>query len=150
MSVLNNPRHERFCQFLARGKTATEAYQLAGYKPNRANAAQMAHKQHIRDRLTQINAELAQITQITVETLIEQADEIRRRAMESKQFSAAIAAIREMGMLSGVRIERKEIGQPGEFDHLSDDELERMLHEQILQFGYVPGPNVVLGPKTKQ
>jgi hypothetical protein len=30
--------------------------------------------------------------------------------MESGQFSAAIAAIREMGVLSDQRIERKEVG----------------------------------------
>jgi hypothetical protein len=43
--------------------------------------------------------------------------------MESKQFSAAIAAIREMGVLSGQLIERREIGAPGEFEALTDDEL---------------------------
>jgi hypothetical protein len=45
--------------------------------------------------------------------------------MEKGQLSTAIAAIREMGVPSGQRVERKEIGQPGAFDDLSDDELER-------------------------
>jgi phage terminase small subunit len=35
MPVLSNPKHERFAQELAKGKTADEAYQLAGCKPNR-------------------------------------------------------------------------------------------------------------------
>ena len=74
MSVLSNPRHERFCQYLAQGKTASAAYELAGYKPNRANAAQMAHKEHIKKRLTQINAKLGVATQITAETLIARAE----------------------------------------------------------------------------
>ena len=34
MPALENQRHERFAQELAKGKTATEAYVLAGYKPN--------------------------------------------------------------------------------------------------------------------
>jgi phage terminase small subunit len=39
MPVLENSRRERFAQLIAIGKTATEAYQLAGYKPSRFNAA---------------------------------------------------------------------------------------------------------------
>ena len=33
MGILANPRHERFAQALAKGKTATEAYVEAGYEP---------------------------------------------------------------------------------------------------------------------
>jgi phage terminase small subunit len=47
MPSLPNPRHERMVQFLAQGKTAAEAYELAGYKPNGSNACNMARKQHI-------------------------------------------------------------------------------------------------------
>jgi hypothetical protein len=54
----------------------------------------------------------AKVTQITIENLIEQAEEARRRAIESREFSAAVAAIREMGVLSGKRIERSEVGPP--------------------------------------
>jgi hypothetical protein len=62
---------------------------------------------------------------VIVESLLREAEEVRQRATESKQFSAAIAAIREMIVLSGPRIERREVGQPGAFEVLSDDELER-------------------------
>jgi hypothetical protein len=41
----------------------------------------------------------------------------------------------EMGVLSGQRIERREVGSPGEFDRLTDDELERMLIEKIQELG---------------
>jgi hypothetical protein len=34
-------------------------------------------------------------------------------------------------MLSGKRIERSEIGAPGEFDHFTDDELWRALVERF-------------------
>jgi hypothetical protein len=55
--------------------------------------------------------------------------------MESGQLSAAVAAIREMGVLFGQRIERREVGPPDSFDHLTDDELERLLVEQINELG---------------
>lgn len=58
--------------------------------------------------------------------------------MEKGQLSTAVAAIREMGMLSGQRVERKEIGQPGAFDDLSDDELERALVERFGALGLTP------------
>jgi hypothetical protein len=46
--------------------------------------------------------------------------------MEAGQISAAVAALKEIGVLSGIRIERSERGAPGEFDwldRLSVDEL---------------------------
>lgn len=39
--------------------------------------------------------------------LIEQAEQVRQRTMESRQLSAAVAAIKEMGVLSDQRIERR-------------------------------------------
>jgi hypothetical protein len=33
-------------------------------------------------------------------------------------------------------VERAEVGAPGEYDALSDDELERMLIERIAKLGY--------------
>ena len=36
----------------------------------------------------------------------------------------------------GKRVERAEIGGPGDFDHLTDDELERVLIERLAQLGF--------------
>jgi hypothetical protein len=57
--------------------------------------------------------------------------------MESGQLTAANGAIKTKSVLSGHWIERAEIGQPGEFDQLSDDELERALVERIGALGLV-------------
>jgi len=48
------------------------------------------------------------------------------------QFNAAISALKELGVLSGKRIERAERGEPGEFDRMSDDEL-----RQAVAVGFV-------------
>ena len=58
---------------------------------------------------------------ITLEGLIEKASQILDLAMAEKQFSAAVAALQELGTLSGLRIERREVGRPGEFELLSAD-----------------------------
>ena len=51
----------------------------------------------------------------------------KQSAMENGQLSAAVAAIKEKGVLSRKRIERSEIGGRGEFDHLSDEELRALV-----------------------
>jgi hypothetical protein len=67
-----------------------------------------------------------------------EAEEARLATMASGQISAAVAAIKEKGVLSRQRIERAEIGGPGEFDALTDDELERALIERFSGLGLTP------------
>ena len=43
----------------------------------------------------------------------------------------APTAIKDKGVLSDHRIERKEVGVPGEFDHYTDDEPKRALTERL-------------------
>lgn len=57
MPTLRNPKHERFAQELAKGTTAEKSYEAAGFKPNRHNAAALARKQHILERVAQLLAE---------------------------------------------------------------------------------------------
>lgn len=57
MAGLSNPRHERFAQELANGKTAEEAHRIAGFKPNRGNAATLKQNQSILYRVAEILAE---------------------------------------------------------------------------------------------
>jgi hypothetical protein len=58
--------------------------------------------------------------------------------MEGKQFGTANGSIREMGVLTGHRVERAEIGGPGEFDHLSDNELLASLRERFARLDLTP------------
>jgi phage terminase small subunit len=126
MSVLKNPRYERFAQLLATGKSATEAHELAGFKRDRGNASRLAAHPEIQTRVQQITAIGADRAAVTVESLIKEAEEARVAAMENRQISAAVAAIKEKGILSGKRVERSERGTLGEYDwleNLSADEL---------------------------
>jgi phage terminase small subunit len=65
MPVLDNARHELFAQELAKGKTADEAYQIAGYSPNRGNACTLKAKQSIQDRVAEIMEAAAERAEIT-------------------------------------------------------------------------------------
>jgi phage terminase small subunit len=56
MPVLKNARHEKFAQGLASGKTADEAYELAGFKPNRGNASRLKSNENILKRIEEIKS----------------------------------------------------------------------------------------------
>lgn len=58
MPVLKNARHEKFAQELAKGKTADEAYQKAGFKPNRGNAARLKANESILKRVEEITGKI--------------------------------------------------------------------------------------------
>lgn len=54
MPALKNPKHERFAQELAKGKSATEAHKLAGYSFNRGNAATLKRNKQIAKRVEEL------------------------------------------------------------------------------------------------
>jgi phage terminase small subunit len=66
VGVLKNSRHEAFAQALAKGKTADEAYQDAGYKPSRGNAARLKANESIRARVAEITSRGADRAEIDV------------------------------------------------------------------------------------
>lgn len=126
MPILTNPRYERFAQELAAGKTADEAYVSAGFKKNRGNASRLKADESILKRIEELR-ERAQVAassslNITLQWLEEKAEEARQLAMQQGQPSAAVAAIKELGVLSGLRVEKRENTNRNAND-LTDDEL---------------------------
>jgi hypothetical protein len=68
--------------------------------------------------------------------LIDDSEKVFQRAMEINQLSAANTAIKGKGILSGKWVERAEVGSPGEYDALSDEELERQIMERVAKLGF--------------
>jgi hypothetical protein len=56
MGVLINAKWEIFSQEIARGKPASEAYALAGFSPNRANATRLRLHDSIKARVAELLA----------------------------------------------------------------------------------------------
>ena len=84
MPTLRNPRHERFAQELATGKTADAAYVLAAYRANRSNAARLSANRDIQKRVAEIQSLGAELAAISIETLIAEAEAARTKAMGEK------------------------------------------------------------------
>jgi hypothetical protein len=149
MPVLANNRRELFANLLAQGFTAVDAYAKAGFKRHDGNASMLSRRPEIEARVAEIRGlaaatglpvgtnAIAARAKVTAESLIDEAEQARAGATEAKQFGAVNGAIKNKGILSGVWIERAEIGSPGEFDHLNDDELERLLIERLGALGFV-------------
>jgi phage terminase small subunit len=115
MAPLRNPRHERFCQFLLQGETAIDAHEKAGYARDDGNATRLAKNPAVIERLTELQNAVAEKTQVTVESLINELEEARKRADSLDQLSAVVKAISEKARISGLMVQNVEVGGPGDF-----------------------------------
>lgn len=76
MAVLKNAKHERFAQGMAKGMTADEAYEAAGYKPDRGNASRLTANDSIKIRVTEILGRGAERAAITEEMVLRELGKI--------------------------------------------------------------------------
>lgn len=76
MPTLNNSRHERFAQEVAKGQSATAAYRAAGYEATGAsvgiNAGRLLKKANVRARVDEILAEGAERAGVTVQRIVDE------------------------------------------------------------------------------
>ena len=86
----------------------TEAYRAAGYKPNRSHASRLVTNGNIQGRVAELLDAAAAETQVTVESLINEAADIQERATKAGQYSAAIAALIAKAKLAGRWMDRTE------------------------------------------
>lgn len=76
MGLLKNPRHERFAQELAKGKSGAEAYALAGFEPNRHNASRLKANETVRARVDELLQAAALRVEITQSRVLEELGKI--------------------------------------------------------------------------
>ena len=111
MAALPNARHERFAQELAKGKSQIEAYEAAGYSPNRSAASRLAEDVNIRERVASIQERGAIRAEVTIAGLT--ADLIRLRQKgedlgEASGLSVARASIMDIAKLNGLVVDKTE------------------------------------------
>lgn len=131
MPSLKNTRHEAFAQALAKGRSADDAYQQAGFKPHRGNASRLSSNESVRRRVAELQERGAKKVEVTIESLTAELEEARALAMSEKQSSAAVSATMGKAKLFGLGLERRHhSGQitvlnvtPEQLRNLDDDEL---------------------------
>lgn len=128
MPILENPRHEAFAQALAKGKTADDAYALAGFSPHRSNASRLSANDSVRDRVAELVSVGANRAEVTVTRVLK---ELARIGMADfrKAFDADgnLLPIQDWGDELAAAVSSVEVvtrGLPGE----ADDELDAQPH----------------------
>lgn len=131
MPILLNAKHERFAQGLAKGKSAGEAYELAGYKRNDGNASTLKGKQNVLDRVAELLEGGAERAMVTVASIVVELEEARGLALLEKQPSAMVTASMGKAKVAGLLADRVEHtgkdGGPIETVDLSDTEAARRI-----------------------
>jgi hypothetical protein len=108
MLALPNPRHEKFAQGLAEGKTAINAYEMAGYKPDRGAASRLSANVSIQARVAELQGKAAESAIVTLEGLIQEAGELQVAGLKLNQISAAVAALTAKAKLAGFWVDKAE------------------------------------------
>ena len=110
MPLLRNPKHERFAQEIANGRSLVDAYKAAGFKPDFRNAKRLRDRKDIGQRVDQILTDR------------------ERRATLSTERAIEKAAITKADVIT-------EQGRPGEFDGLNREEMEQHLVDELVAGG---------------
>jgi hypothetical protein len=121
MAVLNNPRHERFAEALASGKSASQAYAEAGYKKDRRNASRLTSNDDIRARVAELQSRAAERAVIDKQWVLDGLKELADRCMQrvavldrgrvvEYRFDAvgAVRALHLLGRELGMFVDRAE------------------------------------------
>jgi hypothetical protein len=135
MPPLNNARHEAFVRGLLENLSADEAFVKAGYSANRGNATRLKANESVKARLAELQGEAAKSAKITIESICEELSEATAVAKSKGQAQAMVSASALRAKLSGLMVERVEIGEPGAFEGatsiaaIADEVLERLVEQ---------------------
>ena len=109
MPTLENPKHERFAQELAKGRTQAEAYKSAGYAPSEPNASRLKSNDKVAARVAEIQERAAIRTEVTVATITERLLAIATKAEgkdEASMLSVARASLMDAAKLNGLVVDK--------------------------------------------
>ena len=122
MPPLPNQRHEKFCIALFEGQPQNAAYEAAGYRYHEGNASRLRSNEKVIARLAELQQAAAKSSEVTIQSLLAELEHARQRADSLDQLSAAVKATSEKAKISGLLVQRVEVGTPGDFDQCESDQ----------------------------
>ena len=152
MAPLANPKHEMICQKRASGANQTEAYSSVGFSSNPKTAYVFFKRPEVIARVREIQQQRIQTEIVSSELAAKQLGITKRWVLERLKYNAerclrgqpvfdeagvqipgrftgkpdaagANRALHLIGLELGMFLERHELGGPGDFGRLSDEEL---------------------------
>lgn len=143
MPKLANPRHEAFARKYLELGVARQAYVAAGYKaklrhrglPSPADvcAHHLLRHPKVKERIEGLRAMAAKRADVTEDSLIEELEQARALALQNAQSGAAVQATMGKARITGHIIERKESGQPGDFERMNEEQLRAYIAQHLGQ-----------------
>jgi hypothetical protein len=133
MPVLMNQKHEAVAQaYIADPeRVGWRAYQQAYPNASQHGAetgfSRLLKKVEFGARIAELQQGAAVNAEITLQGLLEEADEIQRAAMGARQYAAANGALKLKAELSGLYVQRKEDVTPKRSQDQIDTELRELL-----------------------
>jgi hypothetical protein len=138
MPVLSNPKHERFAQELAKGKTQAEAYEIAGYVASEPNASRLTSNDKVKARVAEIMERGALRAEVTIASITERLIRISdagEALKDASGLSVARQAAMDAAKLHGLIVDKKETGKPGEFSRMDEHELDDFIAREKAALG---------------
>jgi hypothetical protein len=105
-----------------------------------SNARKRAGRDDVKRLVAEFMAPVAEEMQVTLKWALAEHLELYRNAKALGQIRDAREGLKEITVLSGIRIERSEHGEPGEFERMSDEELREDLTKRARALGFEPPP----------
>jgi hypothetical protein len=133
MAALRNARQERYAQEIAKGKSQTEAYEAAGYRPSRSNASALRANKNVSDRVATLLAAAALKTEMTVASLTERLVSIADKGealADAPGLSVARQAVMDAAKLNGMVIDQSKV--EGRFADVTDEPVDH--DEAVAEF----------------
>lgn len=114
MSALNNTRHERFAQEIAKGASNRDAYAAAGYSTKNeaatdASASRLLSDAKVQARVAEIQERAAIRTEVTVASITERLLAIATKGEtkdEASMLAVARAALMDAAKLNGLVVDK--------------------------------------------
>jgi hypothetical protein len=124
MPALKNIRHELFLREYLKTGIAAEAYRRV--YPNhtgnsaRVSASKVLSKANIKRRLAELRGRVMKRSDVTIERILEEYEDARKLAIEQEKPSEMLAASEKKAKLVGLLVDRREVGNAGEFDAMNE------------------------------
>ena len=106
-------QQERFCLLILEGRNQTDAYKEAGYKcandnSAAANASDLIRNPKVVAYLEAARKQAAQEAQIDLAWLVRECAATYAAAKKSAAYGPAVSALKELGILTGERVEKSQ------------------------------------------
>ena len=128
-SVELSEKDKLFARLLHQGKPVTQAYDEAGFKPNRGNCYRLRRSARLQRYLNSLEVRVAKRHDVTMDSLIAELEDARKLAEETKQPASMVSASMGKARLAGLIIDKREVKSTDDLDGKNISEIAKALYD---------------------